>query len=181
MTRGARDEHVRWITASRNQPTDAAAALVAALPDTDAELACLHTDLLAALFRVEMAIGVSEQQAAATGKQSKLIDKVQRREAQSNIFGVRTMKEKRLDELRIVEAASTPANPPAKERELLQACGKNGYERAIALMQMAPFQAETHRQVAMLTEACELLVKAQEREDQQVSVRQLLEGACMHA
>jgi hypothetical protein len=46
------------------------------------------------------------------------------------------MKEKRLDDARITAAAATPSNPPLKERELLQACGKNMYEKALALIQV---------------------------------------------
>jgi hypothetical protein len=135
------------------------------MPDTDAELACLHTDVLAALFRAELAIGVAEQQAQAHMKQTRLMETVGKREAQSNIFGVRSMKERRLDDQRIAAAAATPQNPAIKERELLLACGKSQYEKAVALMQMAPDQAEQHRQVALLTEAADLLDKAQERED----------------
>lgn len=45
------------------QPNDATAALVAGMPDTEAELACLHTDVLAALFKVELSVGVAEQHA----------------------------------------------------------------------------------------------------------------------
>ena len=62
------------------------------------------------------------------------------REAQSSIFGVRTMKERRLDEQRILQAANIPTNPHRKERELLQACGKNAYQKALALTAMAPLQ-----------------------------------------
>ncbi len=63
------------------------------------ELACLHTDVLAALFRVEMAVGVAEQRSQAQGKQTRLVEAIRKREAQSNIFGVRTMKEKRIDDV----------------------------------------------------------------------------------
>jgi hypothetical protein len=218
---GAADEGVRWVSASRSQPTEAAAKLLRGLTDTEGELACLHTDVLAALFRVELGVGKAEQHAAAAGKQvgyhrarartfcwcnrakirplyckcamkpttlwllqrcpwfgaidtvpachsptqARLAESVTRREKQSNIFGVRTMKDRRLDEGRIAAAGQTPPNPAAKERELLAACGKNGYEKAVALMQMARFQGEPHRAAAMLTEAAELLVRAQERED----------------
>lgn len=43
-----------------------------------------------------------------------------------------------------------PSNPPLKERELLQAVGRNPYERALLLIQMAPFQSEQHKQNALL-------------------------------
>jgi hypothetical protein len=59
----------------------------AGMPDTDQELACVHVDVLAALYRVELAVGVAEQTATALSKQAKLQDSVERREAQSNIFG----------------------------------------------------------------------------------------------
>jgi hypothetical protein len=57
------------------------------MPDTDQELACVHVDVLAALYRVELAVGVAEQTATALSKQARLQDTVERREAQSNIFG----------------------------------------------------------------------------------------------
>lgn len=37
-----------------------------------------------------------------------------------------------------------------KERELLAACGKNGYERALVLMQMVAFQGEDAARKAQL-------------------------------
>lgn len=142
------------------------------MPDTDAELACLHVDVLAALYRVELAVGLAEQVAQSSGKQARLADSVARREAQSSIFGSRTAKEKRLDEARMQQAATTPSHPPLKERELLAACGKNPYERALALIAMAPLQAEQHRAVAQLTEAAECLVRAQQSEDAALTAAQ---------
>ena len=43
-----------------------------------------------------------------------------------------------------------PARVQLKERELLQSCGKNMYEKAVLLMQMAPFQADSQKQAQML-------------------------------
>ena len=62
------------------------------MSDSEGELACMHVDVVAALCHVELAIGLYEQQDKALQKQATLIDKVTKREVQSNIFGVRTMK-----------------------------------------------------------------------------------------
>jgi len=55
------------------------AARLAGVPDTDQELACLHVDILAALYRVELAVGVAEQQAQALQEQVLLMENVKRR------------------------------------------------------------------------------------------------------
>jgi hypothetical protein len=49
------------------------------MPDTDQELACLHVDILSTLFRVELAVGVAEQQAQALFQQALLAENVNRR------------------------------------------------------------------------------------------------------
>lgn len=50
--------------------------------------------------------------------------------------------------------------PQSRERELLAACGKNPYERALLLMQMATFQTQSRAQVQLLNEAMECLERA---------------------
>ncbi|KAG1679322.1 hypothetical protein FOA52_009354, partial [Chlamydomonas sp. UWO 241] len=162
---GAEDEGVRWVTASRSQPTDEAADLVAGMSDTEQELACLHADAVSALFRVELKVGCCEQQARALAKQSVVVEGLAKRDSQAAVFGTRTMKERRLDDSKLDSIASVSTNPPLKERELLAAVGRNPYERALLLVQMAPFQSEQHKQNAMLTEAAECLVRAQAAED----------------
>ena len=82
------------------------------------------------------------------------------------------MKDRRVDSERLVDAAATPSNPPLKERELLASVGKNPYERALLLTQMAPFQPEPHRQAALLQEAAECLARAQAWEDGQFALAQ---------
>ncbi len=75
------------------------------------------------------------------------------------------MKDRRLDAEKLNKAAAAPSNPPLKERELLLAVGKNPYEKALLLTQMAPFQSEPHRRDALLAEAADSLVRAQASED----------------
>lgn len=58
------------------------------MSDTEQDLACLHADVLAALFRVELKIGVCEQQARSSTKVSKMQETVSKRESQAAIFGV---------------------------------------------------------------------------------------------
>ena len=131
------------------------------MSDTEQELACLHADALAVLFRVELKIGVCEQQVRAAAQVSKMQHDVTKRESQAAIFGSRSMKDRRVDAERIDAAASTPTHAQLKERELLAAVGKNPYERALLLAQMAPFQSEAHRRSAMLQEAMDCLGRAQ--------------------
>ncbi|MEW5312856.1 MAG: hypothetical protein WDW38_004457 [Sanguina aurantia] len=171
-TRHAQEEHLRWITASRNQPDEAVAGLVQGMGDTEQELTCLHTDITAQLFRVQLRIGVAEQQGKADCTRRTLLDTIARREEHASIFGSRTATEKRGDDLSLAAASSTTSNPAMKERELLTAVGKNAYEHALLLMQMAPFQSDTQRQIALLQEAGELLVKAQAYEDAEFACMQ---------
>lgn len=71
------------------------------MSDLEQVLACLHTDLESQLARVELEIGEMEQRAAAEHRQKQVEQKVERRSAQSAIFGVPTAKEKRMDQLRV--------------------------------------------------------------------------------
>ena len=59
------------------------------MSDSEQDLACLHADAVALLFRVELKIGVCEQQSRSTAKVSRMQETVTRREVQSTIFGVR--------------------------------------------------------------------------------------------
>ncbi|GMH35475.1 hypothetical protein BSKO_03343 [Bryopsis sp. KO-2023] len=58
-----------------------------------------------------------------------------------------------------------------KERELLEACGKNMYEKAVLLMEMARFSKDRKKQEAILKESMNLLISAHELEEK------LIEGA----
>ncbi|KAG2453644.1 hypothetical protein HYH02_001857 [Chlamydomonas schloesseri] len=162
----APDEHVRWVTASRSQPSDDTAALVQGMTASEQELACLQVDVLALLARVELGLGVAEQQGRATARRTAVLEEQAKRTAQSSIFGQRNAAELARDEARLVAAGATPPNPQMKERELLAACGKNPYERAVVLMQMTAFQgADAARKAQLLQEAGDLLTKAQAAED----------------
>ncbi len=115
MHRGSADEHLRWITASRSQPSEEVAGLVSGMSDTEQDLACLHADAVAALFRVELKIGVCEQRARSDYKVSKMQETVAKREEQSAIFGVRKRgRSKRGMNERIggLETERPPVEPP---------------------------------------------------------------------
>ena len=71
------------------------------MSDTEQDLGCLHADVVAVLFRIELKIGVCEQQARSTTKVSKMQDTVVKREAQSAIFGVSRGKRARNHEGRL--------------------------------------------------------------------------------
>ena len=141
------------------------------------DLACLHADAVAIRFRVELLIGVYEQKSKASAKVLRLEDATMKRDSQSEVFGPRTKKEKREDDEKIAQAGKISSNPALKERELLQAVAKNPYEKALLLTQMATFQSEGYKQAAMLSEAADLLVKAQASEDSLFSQSQPKEAS----
>ncbi|KAG2499074.1 hypothetical protein HYH03_003257 [Edaphochlamys debaryana] len=164
--RRAADEHLRWITGSRSQPDDEKAALVADMTPSEQELACLHVDVLALLARVELGVGVAEQHGRATARKTQELEEQAKRTAQSSIFGARNRAELARDEARLAAVSTTTPNPQQKERELLAACGKNYYERALVLTQMTAFAgSDGGRKAQLLQEAGDLLTKAQAAED----------------
>ena len=78
---------------------------------TEQELACLHTDLLMLQYRLELADGVRQVQARAAEQQQKLRLAAAKRDAQSDIFGTRTMKERRMDDIKAQKAGEVAAIP----------------------------------------------------------------------
>lgn len=104
----AADEHLRWITGSRTQADDATAALLAGMPATEQELACLHADALLLLQRLQLAAGVRDATAKVLSKRDQLLTSTLKRDKQADIFGARTQKEKRLDEAAVAAAGKLP-------------------------------------------------------------------------
>jgi hypothetical protein len=78
---------------------------------TEQELACLHTDLLLLQYRMELTDGVRQVQVKAAEQQQRLRLAAAKRDAQSDIFGTRTMKEKRIDEIKLQRAGEVPSIP----------------------------------------------------------------------
>lgn len=86
-------------------------------------MACIHTDILSTYFRVELKIGMKEQQQAALRRQNRLKNQSLNREQLSNIFGVCTMSEARKTKEKIAEAGRTAENPTVKHyRECIFRC-----------------------------------------------------------
>lgn len=77
---------------------------------TEQELACIHADALLVQQRLELSAGLQEVCAETAAKQQQMVASTIRRDKQSKIFGTRTMKEKRMDELAIEVAGRTPSN-----------------------------------------------------------------------
>lgn len=77
---------------------------------TEQELACVHVDLLALLYRTELAVGVTENANKALTRRGKAETAALDRDAKSNLLGVKTMKEAREEAARIDAAGVVPPN-----------------------------------------------------------------------
>jgi hypothetical protein len=76
---------------------------------TEQELACLHAEALLVQQRLELMAGLQEAADKATAAQQQMMQAAVRRDQQSNIYGMRTLKDKRVDEAAIKEAGKKPA------------------------------------------------------------------------
>ncbi|CAG9467502.1 unnamed protein product [Pedinophyceae sp. YPF-701] len=167
---GMECEATLWPTASRSQPDAATRELVASMPEAEQFFACMHADLLSLLGRLRLQQGVKDQRAAAQRRQETLIDTIDRRDKESMIWGARTEKERRVDAQRVQKAIVTPVNPVAAEKELLADAGDSLYERAVALIEMAPFQGAVERQAQLLQQAHECLLRAEAAENEFIAL-----------
>eukprot|EP00879_Flechtneria_rotunda_P025042 GHRR01026578.1.p1 GENE.GHRR01026578.1~~GHRR01026578.1.p1 ORF type:complete len:516 (+),score=184.34 GHRR01026578.1:750-2297(+) len=131
---------------------------------SEQDLACLHADALLVQQRLELAVGLREAASRAKVKQDQLLTTAAKRDKQADIFGARTIKDRRADDAAAEAAGKAPASSAVHERQLLEACGKNPYQRALLLTQIAAYQPDTTRQIAALKEACTLLQAAQSSE-----------------
>ena len=77
----------------------------AGIGDTEGALACLHCDAVVLLLRVELTAGQADQEAAAGRRQLGLTQSVGKRDAQSAIFGKRTMTEQRQDAAKVAKVS----------------------------------------------------------------------------
>lgn len=82
----------------------------AGMSTTEQELACVHVDLLALLYRTELAIGVMENANKAATRRARAENAAHERETRSNIFGVKTMTEARQEAAKIEAAGIVPPN-----------------------------------------------------------------------
>jgi hypothetical protein len=114
------------------------------------ELACLHADALALHFRLELEDGRRDASARASARRAGLLAASARRDAQAAVFGARTAAQRRGDDARAEAAGRALPNTTTRERELLEACGGNPYERALLLAQMAALQPDAARQATVL-------------------------------
>jgi hypothetical protein len=103
-SRGADDEPTRYITAesvwgsaaaSSGDTADTAAGgafsfTPTTLSESDQAYACLHADLLAVHFRLQLAVGLLDQREEADRRLARVVNKVQKREDQAEIFGVKS-------------------------------------------------------------------------------------------
>eukprot|EP00741_Cyanophora_paradoxa_P006904 tig00001049_g6679.t1 len=125
---------------------------------------CEHVDLLARLYRCELALAARAAREALLRRHERREAERGRREAMQDVYGAITDKERR----RLEEAAAaeiddvrSDAGPgAAAEARLLRECGHNAYQRAVLLMSLAPFRKTGKEQVAALEEAAAALEAA---------------------
>ena len=103
--------------------------LPAGLSSSCQELACLQVDLLVALYRVELALGVQQLRGRAATSTARLQASISRRDQQSAIFGSRSGSQVKKDEARVQRAQQVEAEalcvagiplPPGSARSALR-------------------------------------------------------------
>lgn len=77
----------------------------------DQELACLHTDALLVHYRLELAAGCKDAAARAAARRKSVLAASARRDVQAAIFGERTAKQRREDDVRAGAAGKVATNP----------------------------------------------------------------------
>ncbi|KAK3284113.1 hypothetical protein CYMTET_8217 [Cymbomonas tetramitiformis] len=160
--RGAADENRRFISAV-NLPGEQLAPGTG-VGETEQAFACLQADVFQLRGRIELKIGLREQQAKAKRRKERVLKQVEKRDQQTLIFGKKTDKEHAHDHERIIQAEECLPNPVLTEAELLQTADKNHYERALVLLQMAPFHPTVAKRSQLLQEAAKELQAAQAME-----------------
>lgn len=89
------------------------------MSQTEQELACIHADAIVLQQRMELSIGLKERQAKTAIRQQHMISSTMKRDKQSDIFGTRTMKEKRMADAAIEAAGKPPSSAAVSLNPLL--------------------------------------------------------------
>lgn len=82
---------------------------------TEQELACLHADALLMLQQLQLANGLRHAAVKVAAKREQMLASTIKRDRQSAIYGPRTMKERRLDDLALEAAGKAPNRNEASE------------------------------------------------------------------
>jgi hypothetical protein len=77
---------------------------------TEQELACLHADAMMLHQRLQLTAGLREATAKVQSKRDQMLASTMKRDLQSDIFGPRTQKEKRMDEAAVEAAGKLPSS-----------------------------------------------------------------------
>lgn len=80
------------------------------MSNAEQDCACLHVDIMALLFRVDLKLAVNDMQNKATSRQTKLVQTLRTRDDNAKIYGNRSVKELREDAVRVQQTALTPTN-----------------------------------------------------------------------
>lgn len=84
---------------------------------SEQELACIHADALLIQQRLELAAGLKEVLAKTAARQEQMFLNTIKRDKQSAIYGTRTMKDRRIDDVALQEAGRPPSSAAVRHRQ----------------------------------------------------------------
>ncbi|EKX39048.1 hypothetical protein GUITHDRAFT_165079 [Guillardia theta CCMP2712] len=129
-------------------------------------LAYLQVDLLHALYRNILLGAVDDYRKVYAAREASHAHSRLQRTKDQNILGTKSRKQMN-EEIR--QARSDKYRPlvppPSREREILAACNKNSYEKAILLIEMARLPRKSAEREQLLLQAIEYLEKASLEEE----------------
>ena len=134
------------------------------LSESDQAYACLHADVLAVHFRLQLAVGLLDQREEADRRLARVVNKVNKREMQSDIYGVKSAWDLKREAAQLERADTVPPNPVAAEQRLLEEVNANPWQKAVLLVQMAALRPKQDQRAAILEEAAGCLLSAERGE-----------------
>lgn len=128
-------------------------------------LACLQVDVLHCKYRLLLALGVEHSQRGAAGRQATNASTRLKRTREQTIYGAKSRKQLREEEEGAERDRGRPLLPPKQwERDLVNGCNKNCYERAIVLIEMARLPRLSDERQRILQEAMSAIAEAEASE-----------------
>ena len=147
--------------------TKTASTDVARRPNQELEqvLACLQIDVLHCKYRLLLALGVEHSQRGAAGRAATNASTRLKRTREQTIYGSKSRKQIREEEEEAGRDQKRPLLPPKQwERDLVNGCNKNCYERAIVLIEMARLPRLSDERQRILQEAVNAIAEAEASE-----------------
>uniref|UniRef100_A0A7S0DWM5 Fibronectin type-III domain-containing protein n=2 Tax=Hanusia phi TaxID=3032 RepID=A0A7S0DWM5_9CRYP len=143
-----------------------------ALTALEQALAYLQVDLLHALYRNILHMAIDDYRKVYAAREASHAHSRLQRTKDQNILGTKSRKQIN-EEIRQAKADKLRplVPPPSREQEILAACNKNCYEKAIVLIEMARLHRKSAEREQLLLQAIEFLEQAsleEERLEKQV-------------